>query len=74
MKQFIQNLKTFDLLTVTDFIKRSRTRNTSEMLRYLSGLIYYSNTIFGNISGKNEVIWLYCALNCHGAQDEFLLV
>ena len=26
------------------------------MLRYLLGLIYYSNTIFGNISGKNEVL------------------
>ena len=23
------------------------------MLRYLLGLIYYSNTTFGNISGKN---------------------
>ena len=41
------------------------------MLRYLMGLIYYSNTIFGNISGKNEVISLYCALKCRGAEDEF---
>ena len=44
------------------------------MLRYLLGLIYYSNTIFGNISGKNKVISLYCALKCNGAQDEFFLV
>ena len=44
------------------------------MLRYLLGLIYYSNTIFGNISGKNEVISLYCALKCHGIQEEFSLV
>ena len=29
------------------------------MLRYLLGLNYYSNTIFGNIGGKNEVISLY---------------
>ena len=28
----------------------------------------------GNISGKNEVISLYCALKCNGAQDEFFLV
>ena len=27
----------------------------------------------GNISGKNEVISLYCALKCNGAQDEFFL-
>ena len=44
------------------------------MLRYLLGLIYYSNTIFGKIIGKNEVILLYCALKCHGTQDEFFLV
>ena len=31
-------------------------------------------TIFGNISGKNEVILLYCALKCNDAQDEFFLV
>ena len=42
-----------------DFIKSNRTKNTSKMLRYLLGLIYYSNTIFGNISGKNRVISLY---------------
>ena len=41
------------------------------MLRYLLGLIYYSNTIFGTFSRKNEVISLYCALKCHGAQDKF---
>ena len=40
------------------------------MLRYLLGLIYYSNTIFGNVSGKNEVISL-CALKWNGIQDEF---
>ena len=44
------------------------------MLRYLLALIYYSNTMFGNISGKKEVILLYCALKCHGTQDEFFLV
>ena len=42
------------------------------MLLYLLGLIYFRNTIFG--SGKNEVISLYCALKCNGAQDEFFLV
>ena len=42
-----------------DFIKSNRTKNTSKMLRYLLGLIYCSNTIFGNISGKNELISLY---------------
>ena len=44
------------------------------MLHYLLGLIYYRDTIFGNISGKNIVISLYCKLNCNGAQDEFFLV
>ena len=44
------------------------------MLRYLLGLIYYSNTMFGNINGKNEEISLYCSLKCNGAQDEFFLV
>ena len=39
------------------------------MLRYLLGLIDYSNTIFGNISGKN--LALLRALKCSGAQDEF---
>ena len=57
-----------------DFIKSNRTKNTSKMLRYLLGLIYYSNTIFGNINGKNEVVSLYCAVKCNGAQDEFFLV
>ena len=54
-----------------DFLKSDRTKNTRKMLRYLSGLIYYSNTIFGNICRKNEVISHYCALKSHGAQDEF---
>ena len=54
--------------------KSNRTKNTSKMLRYLLGLIYYSNTIFGNISGKIEVISLYCALKCNGAQYEFFVV
>ena len=54
-----------------DFIKSDRTKNTRKMLRHLSGLIYYSNTIFGNICGKNEVISHYCVLKSHGAQDEF---
>ena len=55
-----------DLLTMT--IKSNRTKNTSKILRYLMGLIYYSTTILGNISGKNEVISPYCVLKCHGAQ------
>ena len=54
-----------------DFIKCDRIKNKRKMLRYLSGLIYYSNTIFRNICGKNEVISLYCTLKCHGAQHEF---
>ena len=54
-----------------DVTKSNGTKNTIKMLRYLLGLIYYSNTIFGNISGKNEVISLCCALKCHGAQDDF---
>ena len=57
-----------------DFIKSNRTKNTSKMLHYLLGLIYYSNTIFGNISRKIEVISLYCELKCNGAQDEFFLI
>ena len=44
------------------------------MLRYLLGLIYYNNTIFGNISGENEVISLYRALKCHDIQDKFFSV
>ena len=55
MEQFKQNQRTFGSVD-GDFIKSNRTKNTSKMLRYLLGLIYYSNTIFGNISGKNEVL------------------
>ena len=73
LEQLKQNQRTFGSVD-GDFIKSNRTKNTSKMLRYLLGLIYYSNTIFGNISGKNEVISLYCALKCNGAQDEFFLV
>ena len=58
MEQLKQNQRTFGSVD-DDFIKSNRTKNTSKMLRYLLGLIYYSNTIFGNISGKNEVILLY---------------
>ena len=58
MEQLKQNQRTFGSVD-GDFIKSNRTKNTSKMLRYLLGLIYYSNTIFGNISGKNEVILLY---------------
>ena len=70
MEQLKQNQRTFGSVD-GDFIKSNRTKNTSKMLRYILGLIYHSNTIFGNISEKNEVISLYCALKCHGAQDEF---
>ena len=71
LEQLKQNQRTFGSVD-GDFIKSNRTKNTSKMLRYLLGLIYYSNTIFGNISGKNEVIsTLYCSLKRHGAQDEF---
>ena len=73
LEQLKQNQRTFGSVD-GDFIKSNRTKNTSKMLRYLLGLIYYSNTIFGNISGKNEVISLYCALKCNGVQDEFFLV
>ena len=73
MEQSKQNQGTFGSVD-GDFIKSNRTKNTSKMLRYLLGLIYYSNTIFGNTSGKNEVISLYCALKCNGAQDDFVLV
>ena len=73
LEQLKQNQRTFRSVD-GDFIKSNRTKNTSKMLRYLLGLIYYSNTIFGNISGKNKVISLYCALKCNGAQDEFFLV
>ena len=55
LEQLKQNQRTFGSVD-GDFIKSNRTKNTSKMLRYLLGLIYYSNTIFGNISGKNEVL------------------
>ena len=64
LEQLKQNQRTFRSVDC-DFIKS----DTRKMLRYLLGLIYYSNTVFGNITGKNEVISLYCALKCHGAQD-----
>ena len=73
MEQLKQNQRTFGSVD-GDFIKSNRTKNTSKMLRYLLGLIYYSNTIFENINGKNEVISLYCAPKCNGAQDELFLV
>ena len=56
LEQLKQNQRTFGSLD-SDFIKSNRAKNTSKMLRYLMGLIYYSHTIFGNISGKNEVIF-----------------
>ena len=73
LEQFKQNQRTFGSAD-GDFIKSNRTKNTSKMLHYLLGLIYYSNTIFGNVSGKNEVISLHCALECNGIQDKFFLV
>ena len=73
MEQLKQNQGTFGSVD-GDFIKNNKTKETSKMLRYLLGLIYYSNTIFGNISGKNEVNSLYCPLKCNGIQDEFFLV
>ena len=73
LEQLKQNQRTFGSVE-GDFIKSNRTKNTSKMLRYLLGLIYHSNAIFGNISGKNKVISLYCALKCNGAQDKFFLV
>ena len=47
LEQLIQNQRTF-LSVDGDFIKSKRTKNTTKMLRYLLGLIYYRNTIFGN--------------------------
>ena len=74
LEQLKQNQRTFGSVD-GDFIKSNRTKNTSRMLRYLLELIYYScNTIFGNISAKNEVISLYCALKCNDAQGELFLV
>ena len=58
LEQLKQNQRTFGSFDGV-FIKSNRAKNTSKMLRFLLGLIYYSNTIFGNISGKNEVISLY---------------
>ena len=58
LEQLTQNKRTFGSFDGV-FIKSNRTKNTSKMLRYLLGLIYYSNTIFGNISGKNKVISLH---------------
>ena len=55
LEQLTQNQRTFGSFDGV-FIKSNRTKNTSKMLRFLLGLIYYSNTIFGNISGKNKVI------------------
>ena len=73
LEQLKQNQRTFGSVD-GDFIKSNRANNTSKMLRYLLGLIYYNNTMFGNISGKNDVISLYCALKCNAAQDEVFLV
>ena len=72
LEQLKQNQRTFGAVDC-DFIKSNRTKNTSKMLRYVLGLIYYSNTVFGNISGKKEVL-VYCALKCNGIQDELFLV
>ena len=58
LEQLTQNQRTFGSFDGV-FIKSNRTKNTSKMLRFLLGLIYYSNTIFGNISGKNKVISLH---------------
>ena len=71
-EQLKQNQRTFGSVD-GDFIKSNRTKNTSKMLHYLLGLIFYSNTIFGNISGKNKVISRSTARSnaCHGAQDDF---
>ena len=65
LAQLKQNQRTFGSVD-GDFIKSNRTKNTSKMLRYFLGLIYYSNTIFGNISGKNKVISLLAL--CNGAK------
>ena len=75
LEQLKQNQRTFGSVD-GDFIKSNRTKNTSKMLRYLLGLIYYSNTIFGNISGKNEVISLYSSArsNAMAFKTNFFLV
>ena len=72
LEQLKHNQRTFGSVD-GDFIKSNRTKNTSKMLRYLLGLIYYSNTIFGNISGKNKVTSLYCALKCNVSSFNFHL-
>ena len=70
LEQLKQNQRTFG--SVDGYlIKSNRTKNTNKMLRCLLRLIYYSNTIFGNIGGTNKVISLYWAFKCNG---EFLLV
>ena len=73
LEQFKQNQRTFGSVE-GDFIKSNRTKNTGKMLCYLLGLIYYSNTLFVKISGKNEVVSLYCALKCNGIEGEYFLV
>ena len=74
LEQLKQNQRTFGSVD-GDFIKTNRTKNTSKMLRYLLGLIYYSNTIFGNISGKNEVIFRSTARsNAMASKTNFFLV
>ena len=54
LEQLKQNQRTFGSVDGDN-----GTKNTSKMLRYLLRLICYSNTIFGNISGKNKLISLY---------------
>ena len=51
LEQLKENQRTFGSVD-SDFIKSNRTKNTSKMLRYLLGLIYYGNTIFGILAGK----------------------
>ena len=70
LEQLKQNQRTFGSVD-GDLIKSNRTKNTNKMLRCLLWLIYYSNTILGNIGGTNKVISLYWALKRNG---EFLLV
>ena len=53
LEELKQNQRTFGSVD-GDFIKSNRTKNTSKMLRYLLGLIYYSNTIFGNINREKR--------------------
>ena len=51
LEQLKQNQRTFGSVD-GDFIKSNRTKNTSKMLRYLLGLIYYSNTYSKILAGK----------------------